>query len=325
MPGRLLLLGSSLGLATPSEPEPSSSSCTPLLRSQSRSRSRAPTVVVMNRPVRPLNTDALPAALALAGTRLSTARTMLMDVPPTSGSRQAGGTSTIIASASTVPSSVGSSRGPPPWSARILGRSAGCGPAPPLAAIPRGAPLPLRAPWPPTWSHSRLPGARAATVQAPDRASSPPPFCFFRQGCSPASIRRRASLPAAVGALHGLLRRWQRRAAHPPHREQNTMGRSPWALQITWPLSAKAAACSRTRGPGHRWSPDRLIAFSSLVHPAQIAHRQAPALNCQKWTAAPAAASFDTGLGFRGRLPGAGGKSGRTAAAAFATSGARLV
>ncbi len=91
------------------------------------------------------------------------------------------------------------------------------------SGVSRRPPMPL---------HTLSLGSSAATTRAPERSSSPPVLFFLRHGCSPASMRFNASLPAAVGALHCSLRRWHLRAAQPPQREQKTIGTSPCVLQI---------------------------------------------------------------------------------------------
>jgi hypothetical protein len=271
-------------------------------------------------PVLALNTRTASSSLALAGRPLMVSTAAFMEIPSRLGSRvtrsvgTSGGGGVLQGLAPRF--AAGAAEAPVPQPLRALrgGAAASAGPGKSSPRVVLGLQR----------FQELLTPSNAATALADVLSSSPPPLRFFLHGCRPASMRRSASLPAAVGALHCWLSLWLRLAAHPPQREQKVMGTSPWVRQTMCPLRVKSRVMASTCGPGHLWFPPPSPAAASLVHPAQTSQRQAPARKRHRCLSCRTACSALDGLGRLCMFPGAGGNSGNVAAAALATRGARL-
>ncbi len=113
------------------------------------------------------------------------------------------------------------------------------------------------------------------------RGASPPPLSLRLHGCSPLSMRLRASTPAAVGAPHGRARCLALRLPHAPQRRQNTKGRGPPTLERTWPLLVHCAAEASPKPPAHVAAFCLAVRSLPTDQVLQMAHRHLPAVWCQ--------------------------------------------
>ncbi len=166
--------------------------------------------------------------------------------------------------------------------------------------------------------------SKAAVTTMFDLGASPPPASFRLHGCLPAAMRRRARIPAWVGLPQACPSLLALRLLQAPHRRQNTKGRAPPTLEMTWPLAAHLSAPASTMSPLHVAVICLLVRLSSADQVWQMAQRHLPSSCFQKCCPLDlASCSVLAAALLRRRSASLAGNIARAAPSALAIKGAR--